>query len=116
MKLCISLLSVVSIVILLSSCGFNAISIENPEIDKFEEYYVDDDFTVLIKSEIDPDSYYTRIAYGFGIKKDEQCFVGNFEEVNYMFFYKKKYYDIVEFDKFNIVSCEDLIEMGVTGE
>ena len=52
----------------------------------------------------------------FGIKKDELCYVGNYEEVNYMFYYKDRYYDIVEFNKFNIVSCEDLSEMNVTGE
>ena len=65
MKVCISLLSIVSIVMLLSSCGLGAIPIESPKIDEFEEYYVGDDFTVLIRSEIDPDMPYEQVAYVF---------------------------------------------------
>ena len=97
------ILSAILFVLLLSSCGLTATPIENPQIDKFEEYYVDDNYTVLIRSEIDPEMLYHMIAYGFGTSND-QCSVGAYEEENCMVYYKEKYYDIVEFNKFYIIS------------
>jgi hypothetical protein len=117
MKRVILLVLVTYAAILLCSCGYNAKPIENPEIDKFEEYYIGDNFTVLKRSEIDPEMLYAMIAYGFGLgTENDTCNVGEYERYNYMFFYRENYYDIVEFNKFHIVSCDDLFEMNVKEE
>ncbi len=115
MKRIISLLSIFIFVVMLCSCGLIAEPIKNPKNDEFEEYYVGDDFTVFIRSEIDPDTLYSRVAFGFGFKGDT-CSVGSYEVENYMFHYKDKYYDIVEFNIFRIVSCDDLTDIGIKGE
>jgi len=111
-----SLVSVVVVlVILLCACGINANPIENPNTDDFEELYVGDKYTVLVRIEIDPDTPYHRVAISFwnGVNS---CHVGGYEEANYMFLYKGNYYDIVEFNKFRVATCDDLTEIGVKGE
>lgn len=87
MKRSILIIGLISIMMLLSSCGLNAVPIENPEIDHFEEYFVGDNYTVLIRSEIDPDMLYYMIGYGFGLgTKNDTCTVGEYERYNYMFY------------------------------
>ena len=109
------LIGVLCLVILLSSCGVDAEPLEKPNIEDFEELYVGDDFTVFVKSEIDPNAMYYKPAIGFGYGEDT-CYVSGYEMVNYMFLYKGEYYNINEFNKFRMVTCEDLTEMGVNDE
>jgi len=114
MRKSVLLFSVFLFVLLLSSCGIQANPIEDPDIEKFEELYVDDDFSVFIKSEEYRAGMYTMEAYGFGYN-DDICTVGSYERTNYMFYYKDKYYDIVEFNKFRLIECDDLSEIGIIG-
>ncbi len=114
MKKIVLLIIIILVVVLIKTWGFWATPIENPEVDMFEEYYVDDDFTVYIRSELV--EYWEMVGYGFGKRFATQCMVGGYEDANYMFYYKDKYYDIVEINKINIVSCEDLYKMGMIYE
>lgn len=110
-----SLVSVIILVIVLCACGINANPIENPNIDDFVELYVGDDYIVLVRTEIEPDAIYHRAAFSFGYG-DNSCTVGGYEESNYMFLYKGNYYDIVQFNKFRVSTCDDLTEIGIKGE
>ena len=114
MKRIILLFIIISIIVLINTWGFWATPIENPEIDKFEEYYVDDDFTVLIRSEIE--EVHEMVIYGFGKPFETQCHVGGYEDINYMVYYKEKYYDLFEINRINIISCEDLYKMNLIDE
>lgn len=115
MKNSIMFLFIVLCILILTSCGVNAEPIENPELDEFTELYVGEDFTILVRSDIDPDTLYIKISYGYGFD-NQTCSVGQYERLNYMFNYKDNYYDIVEFNKFKLINCDDLLIMGVTGE
>jgi hypothetical protein len=112
MRKVVLMISIIWIVVMLSSCGELAEPIENPNIDEFEELYVGDDYSILVRSEIDPDMLYTMEAYGFGYG-DNVCNVGSYHRINYMFYYKENYYDIVEFNKLRMISCDDLREIGI---
>ena len=55
------------------------------------------------------------IAYNIG-DDDNSCTVGENHKANYLVKYKDEYYNIIEGDKLDLYTCEDLINMGVIGD
>lgn len=115
MKRMVVVCIVISLVVLLSSCGSKAEPFENPSIENYYEFYKAEDYVIYKSSYIDPDIYYTAIGYVFGID-DDTCTVGSFDNIHYLFYYKEEYYKIFEFNKLDIASCKDLRDSGLLGE
>lgn len=99
------------IVLLLSSCS-KLETIEDPELDLFSEFYIDDEYTILKRTNIEQMSYY---AYAINLKTgdDESCIAGHYHEMNYMFLYESEYYGIKEASKLGLFTCSDLRELKV---
>ena len=101
-------------ILILSGCGEKPVPLENPEMELFEVQYENEEFIVYIRSYIDPDLAYTMEAYSFGLD-EETCLIGSFHRRNYIFEIEDEYYEIVEANKFGIISCDDLVEARVIG-
>jgi hypothetical protein len=55
------------------------------------------------------------IGYGVGIGEDT-CIVGEYDRYMYIFEYKDDYYDILEANKLDLFSCDDLWKIGIYSE
>ncbi|GEM_PF-2233366 len=97
----------------LISCGYVA-PLENPEPELFSVFHEGDDFTILMRTEIDPDTLYVSMGYGIKSPKGYACITGAYEMVNYMVLYNDKYYDIVSGAEFNIYSAFELSDWGIS--
>lgn len=96
----------------LSACQTNE-PIENPEPELFSVLHEDENFTLLIRTYIDPDQLYTKEGIGIKSPKGVYCLVGSYEMVNYMVQYKGEYYDIVSGATMNLFTTSDLTEWGI---
>ena len=103
---------VIFFAITLCACQINE-PIENPEPELFNVLHEDDNFTLLVRTYIDPDQLYTKEAIGIKSPKGLYCLIGSYEIVNYMVRYKDEYYDIVSGANLNLFTTNDLIEWGI---
>ena len=97
-----------------SACGEKVQPLENPQEDLYSVIYESDDFSILKRIEIDEDAIYIMIGYEYGIGKDT-CTVGQYQRVNYLVEYKGEYYDFIDANNLNIISCDLLDELNIHG-
>jgi len=87
--------------------------IENPEPELFSVLHEDENFTLLIRTYIDPDQLYNSIGIGIKGPKGQVCLVGSYQIVNYIVLYKGEYYDIVSAVAMTLFTTSDLTEWGI---
>lgn len=110
-KLILSIIIFV-LAISISACNPKVVPMENPESELFSVFYEGEDYTILIRTNIDPDALYYAYARGIGNEKDN-CVVGDAHIKNYRVLYKEKYYDIVDGENLGLYSVQDLMDMGI---
>lgn len=111
MKKSIFVLFLLFLTISLISCSNKAQPLEDPQVELFEEIYQGEDFSILRQIIMYEGPTYM-IAYHFGIG-DDTCIIGQIHLMNYMVFYKDKYYNLVEANKFQKISCDLLLELEI---
>jgi len=88
--------------------------IENPEPELFSVFHEKENFTLLIRTDIDSDQAYTSVGYTIYDKNGDTCLVGSAQISNYLVLYKEKYYNIQTGSQLGLFNADDLIDWGIS--
>ena len=87
--------------------------LENPEPELFSSFHEEDEFTILKRTEINPDQIYISIGYIINSPKGYSCLVGQYEKVNYIVLYDDDYYDIIGASQLKLFTADELSDWGI---
>ena len=98
----------------LSSCNKTFDSIENPQPELFSVFYEDDEYTILVRSELEKSFFGDAMV--IESEKGYTCSVGQYHMVNYMILANGEYYNILVGAQMNLYTGNDLVDldMGVS--
>ena len=104
-------LVLITVTLMLCSCGNRIVPLENPEPELFSNFYVGENYTLLKRTIIPEMDNYTTEAYGIG----EDYIVGSFHMRHYRVLYNDEYFNIVQGEQLGLYTVDELIEMEVPG-
>lgn len=100
------------VVISMVSCD-KIVPLENPEPSLFDFYQIEENFTILKRSDIDPNQAYITLAYIIQSPKGQSFFIGQYEMLNYMVLYDDDYYDLQNASYLSLFTADDLHEWNI---
>jgi|AntAceMinimDraft_18_1070375.scaffolds.fasta_scaffold02209_3 hypothetical protein len=111
------ILSMLMLAILFSvlACGEKIEPLENPQSELFSTFYEGDGFTILKRTEIDPDVMYELPAFSLKSEKGTSCIIGSEQMDNYLVLYNEEYYNVQDGTYLNLYTGNELINLGVGG-
>lgn len=87
--------------------------VDNPQPELFSVLHEGDNFTFMIRTNIDPNALYYSYAVYIQSPDGQNCVIGDYEMRNYLVHYEDEYYDILSGSKLHLYTTDDLIEWGV---
>ena len=103
---------IAGISLLLLGCT-KVMPLENPEPELFSTFHEGDDFTILKRTDIDPNQLYNTIGLIINSPKGYTCLVGEFERLNYLVLFEEEYYDIINGSYLKLYTASELTDWGI---
>lgn len=87
--------------------------VDNPQPELFSVLHEGEDFTLFIRTYIDPNALYYSYAVNLVTPDGEVCVIGDYEMQNYLVEYDNQYYNILGGYQLELFTTEELIEWGL---
>ena len=87
--------------------------LENPEPELFTSFHEGEDFSILRRTDIDPNQGYIMIGLIINSPKGYTCIVGEFERQNYLVLFEDEYYDLINGSYLKLYTANELVDWGI---